>query len=254
MKINKVRLGVNIDHVATLRQARGEKYPCLKRATTDAIKAGAEQITIHLREDRRHIQDQDVFDVREVCSEKNTLLNLELACNDPSVLQTAINAGPDWVCIVPEKREEVTTEGGLNLLDEKTFIGVHNTSEQLRAKISNIKISLFLEADLNLVPKIIELRPDAVEVHTGKFAKLFLEKKSVVEELERFKAFSEELKKNNIKVHAGHGLTLEMIPQILEDKLFEELNIGHWIISESVFLGLENVVSEINSCIKKGIL
>ncbi|MFN8369637.1 MAG: pyridoxine 5'-phosphate synthase [Bacteriovoracaceae bacterium] len=243
------RLGVNIDHVATVRQARGENYPLITRAAIDAIKAGADQITVHLREDRRHIQDFDVFDVRKITKEMNRLLNFEMAASD-EMAQIALKIVPDWICIVPEKREEKTTEGGLNLKNENTFKQVEKICRLIKEKNSKIYISLFLEADLISLEKAKMLKADAVEVHTGAYAKAFLEKKnydSYVKAFEDAKAF---LEKHKIACHAGHGLTLDSVKPLVKLNLFSEYNIGHWIISEAIFQGLTPVISELKKVLK----
>ncbi len=245
------RLGVNIDHVTTLRQARGEDYPCIKRALKQCLENGADQITIHLREDRRHIQDADCPIVRNITSDYNKLFNLELA-TAKDVIDTAIHCSPDWVCIVPEKREEKTTEGGLNLQDESVFKKIAQTVETLRSNISGVKVSLFLEANLKTMEIAKKLSPEAVEIHTGEYAKSFLAKSDKVESyLKDFMIVQQYLVENKIHCHAGHGITREMLPQLLSMNIFEEYNIGHWIISESIFNGLGPVVKDLSEIIKK---
>ena len=238
------RLGVNIDHVATLREARGESYPSLENAAEICLNAGADQITIHLREDRRHIQDKDVPVIRRVTKEKGKLMNLELGC-DPGIIEVALLNKPDWVCLVPEKREEQTTEGGLNLIDDFHFQKIKESCMRLKDSIPNLKISLFVESDIPTLEKVSELGVglvDAVEIHTGDYAIQCIAQKNVdrfFKEFERAKKFVEE---RGIACHAGHGLTEESVAPLIKKGLFEEYNIGHWIISESVFLGLEKVV------------
>ncbi len=244
-----VRLGVNIDHVATVRQARGESYPLITRATIDAIKGGADQITIHLREDRRHIQDFDVYDVRKITQEMNTLLNLEMAAT-LEMAEIAVRVNPEWVCIVPEKREERTTEGGLNLKSEATYQQVEKVCKLLREKNSKIKISLFLESDLVSLEKAKNLKVDAVEIHTGAYAKAYLENKNCEHFLKEFSAANAFLLRNKISCHAGHGLTMESVKPLVQAKLFLEYNIGHWIISEAIFSGLSVVVSDLKKVLK----
>jgi len=245
------RLGVNVDHVTTLRQARGEDYPCIKRALKECLENGADQITIHLREDRRHIQDEDCPIVRNITKDYNKLFNLELA-TAKDVINTAIHCSPDWVCIVPEKREERTTEGGLNLKDKSAFQSTAKTIDILRSNIKDVKISLFLEANLETNKLAQQLGPEAIEIHTGEFAKQFLSGSDKIRNsIEEFITVQKYLVDNNIHCHAGHGLTQEMLPSLLELKIFEEYNIGHWIISESIFRGLATVVKDLSEIIKK---
>lgn len=239
--MNKIRLGVNIDHVATLREARGEYYPEIERAAKTVMECGAEQITIHLREDRRHIRDHDLPVVRKVTTEYGKLFNLEMGAN-PEIIKIAIKNRPDWVCLVPENREEVTTEGGLNLMNSDVFDRVSTCCSELKLALPELKISLFLESNIGVLEKAKELQVDAVEIHTGEYAKLFLEKQDYQSSLNDFLKGITFLKEAGIHAHAGHGLTLESVLPLLEQNLFEEYNIGHWIIAESVFEGLDSVV------------
>ena len=238
------RLGVNIDHVATLREARGEAYPSLKNAAEICLDSGADQITIHLREDRRHIQDADVPIIRRVTKEKGKLMNLEMGC-DPGILEVALIHKPDWVCLVPEKREEQTTEGGLNLLDPNHFEKIKTACIRLKDSIPNLKISLFVESDIPTLEKVDELGRDlidAVEIHTGDYAIHYLASKNIETFFQDFKRAKKFVEDRGIACHAGHGLTSDSVKPLVKQGLFEEYNIGHWIISESVFLGLEEVV------------
>lgn len=245
------RLGVNIDHVATLRQARGEFYPLLTDAADLCLSKGCDQITIHLREDRRHIQDQDVFDIKKITDKYARPLNLEMGCAQ-DIIEIAKKVSPSWICLVPEKREEKTTEGGLDLSNETQFKKIKETCESLKSGITDLKISLFLEASMPILEKAVSLGSltDAVEIHTGDYAKFFLEKKPYSDHLSQFEAAYHFLKQNNVAVHAGHGLTDQSLSPLLDQGLFEEYNIGHWIISQSVFDGLGNVVERMISQIK----
>lgn len=238
------RLGVNIDHVATLRQARGEHYPSITEAARVSLEAGADQITIHLREDRRHIQDPDVNAVKLVTQRYGKPLNLELGV-DPGIIEIAIDAKPDWICVVPEKREERTTEGGLNLLDQENFTKVKEACERFKSQIPGVKISLFVEAHRETLEKCVDLDIDAVEIHTGDYAQAFLQDNPIDEYLERFKSEKEFIESKNIGYHAGHGLTDESLAPLALAKLFAEYNIGHWIICDAVFSGLESSVKKL---------
>jgi pyridoxine 5-phosphate synthase len=244
------RLGVNIDHVATLRQQRGEPYPDVPRAAEIALATGAQQITIHLREDRRHIQDQDVPQVHAVCKHQGWPLNLEMGCTDEMV-NIAIIERPEWICLVPEKREERTTEGGLDVMDPKNYEKVKRTCEALKAGLPSVKISLFVEADDEVLKRCLTLKADAVEIHTGEYAKDYLYKKDLSMHLARYRSGSHIIKAAGWGYHAGHGLTLDSLGPLLKEGEFEEYNIGHWIISEAVFIGLGHVVKEMQSLIQK---
>jgi pyridoxine 5-phosphate synthase len=240
----KVRLGVNIDHVATLRQARGEQYPSVADAAKVVLDAGADQITIHLREDRRHIQDFDVTTVKAVTQNYGKPLNLEIGAN-PEIIDIAIDVNPEWICIVPEKREERTTEGGLNLKDEKTFDKINETCLKFRTKIPDAKISLFVEANMETMQMCQQLGADAVEIHTGDYAHAFNNDENIDSYLEQFKVAKEYCDAQKIGFHAGHGLTDENLKPLVREDLFVEYNIGHWIIADAVFSGLDNSVKKL---------
>lgn len=244
------RLGVNIDHVATLRQQRGEFYPETERAAEVALATGAHQITIHLREDRRHIQDRDVPVVHDACRKMGLPLNFEMGCSD-EMIQIAIKEKPEWVCLVPEKREERTTEGGLDVIDPKNFERVKKACEAIKAGSPQTKISLFVESDDAVLKKCLTLKADAVEIHTGEYAKDFLGKKDLTHHFRSYKHGHKIIKDAGWGYHAGHGLTLDSLEPLLEQGLFEEYNIGHWIISEAVFIGLGHVVKEMLTLINK---
>lgn len=244
------RLGVNIDHVATLRQQRGEFYPEVSRAADVSLATGADQITIHLREDRRHIQDRDVPEVHTVCKKHGKALNLEMGATDEMV-KIAINQKPEWVCLVPEKRQERTTEGGLDILSGENFERLKKACEEIKSGSPKTKISLFVEADEEVLKRCLLLKADAVEIHTGEYAKDFLNKKSLAPHLSKYKKGSLIIKKAGWGYHAGHGLTYESLLPLLEEGDFEEYNIGHWIIAESVFIGLGHVIKEMLVLINK---
>ena len=247
---NKIRLGVNIDHVATLRQARGESYPSIVEAADCALSAGADQITIHLREDRRHIQDTDVPAVKMVTERYGRPLNLEIGAND-EIVQVAIEVKPEWVCLVPEKREEKTNEGGLDLLDEVNFKKISGVCDLLKKEIPSVKISLFVEASEQILNRCTQMNIDAVEIHTGDYAKAILEENPIRNYLEKFKHGKEIITKANMGYHAGHGLTDESLIPLVEQGLFAEYNIGHWIICDAVFNGLSNSIKKLTNILNK---
>ena len=240
------RLGVNIDHVATLRQARGEEYPSIVDAAQASLLNGADQITIHLREDRRHIQDYDVEAVKLVTKRFGKPLNLEMGVN-PEIVEIAIASAPEWICLVPEKREEKTTEGGLDLLDDHNFIRIEEAVKKLKGSLKDVKISLFLEAKIEILVRAKELPIDAVEIHTGEFAKIFANGDDISKYIEQYKSAKEFLNNHKIAAHAGHGLTDESVIPLLEAKIFEEYNIGHWIICHALFNGLSNTIKNLKT-------
>ena len=245
-----IRLGVNIDHVATLRQARGEDYPSVVDAASVCLQNGADQITIHLREDRRHIQDTDVGAVALVTKKYGKPLNLEMGCH-PEIIDIAIASNPDWICLVPEKREERTTEGGLDLIDKNNFLRVKEACEKLRAGLPNVKISLFLEASIPTLEKAIELEADAVEIHTGDYAQAFLQGEPVDKFLSEYRRAHALLIQAKVGCHAGHGLTQESIQPLLASGIFAEYNVGHWIVCQALFDGLGKVVSTMKQSCEK---
>lgn len=236
--------------MATLRQARGETYPSIADAARVSLEAGADQITIHLREDRRHIQDTDVPVVKLVTERFGKPLNLELGVAD-EIIQLACVCKPDWICIVPEKREERTTEGGLNVTDPKNFDKVFAACEKFKKEIPNVKISLFVEADMKTLAACVKMPIDAVEIHTGDYARAFLQGEDFSSYLQKFQSAKDYIQDHAIGYHAGHGLTDESLRPLVEKNLFEEYNIGHWIISESIFCGLEKSVIKLINVIKE---
>ena len=250
--MSRPRLGVNIDHIATLRQARGETYPSLVHGAGLCLENGADQITIHLREDRRHIQDTDIEAIHLVTKRFGKPINLEMGTNK-EILDIAIAANPDWVCLVPENRLERTTEGGLNLLDDEVFKKVQQVSEVLRKHSSKTKVSLFLESDSRVISKALLLKDlvDAVEIHTGHFARDHFNGNQTEKYLDEYKKAHALLLGSNLGTHAGHGLTLESVRPLLELGIFIEFNIGHWIICQSIFEGLGPVVSQFNTLFKQ---
>ena len=244
MSLNNPRLGINIDHVATLRQQRDEDYPSVVNAAEICLSNGADQITIHLREDRRHIQDADVQAVSQITKKFSKPLNFEIGCN-ADIINIAIKTAPEWICLVPENREEKTTEGGLNLLNETIFNRVKETCLKLKEKIPSTKISLFLESNSEILSKASMLEIDAVEIHTGDFARCFHLGEDFNGFIDSFESSLVYLKSKNIACHAGHGLTISSVKPLVKKNLFEEYNIGHWVIADAIFTGLNNTVSEL---------
>jgi len=240
--MNKVKLGVNIDHIATIRNARGENYPDPLKAAIVAEKSGADSITIHLREDRRHIRDQDL---KKIKKKLRIPLNLEIAPTK-EMLKIAIKYKPDYVCIVPEKRTEVTTEGGLNLKNKKGYLKKMIND----LKKNQIKVSLFIEPKKNDIKISKELGADSVELHTGKFCNIFNAKKNIKKEFNRLKESALYGKEIDIKVNAGHGLTYHSAKIVSKIKYISEFNIGHFIVAESVFVGLKNSIRKFLTIIK----
>ncbi len=237
------KLGVNIDHVATVRQARRANEPDPVWAATMAELGGADQITIHLREDRRHIQDRDVFLLKETVKVK---LNLECAL-EPSMLAVACKVKPDQVCLVPEKREEVTTEGGLDVVSHAKQ--VQAAIEQLRAE--GIFVSLFIDPQENQIAMATQLGADAVELHTGCYANAKIGEQQAAE-LKQLQWASEQVVQAGLHLHAGHGLTYSNVLPVARIAQMEELNIGHSIIARSIFVGLTAAVREMKNLCEDG--
>ena len=237
------RLGVNIDHVATIRNARGENYPDPLRAAMLAQKSGANSITIHLREDRRHIRD---YDLKNIKKELKIPLNLEMAPTS-EMLKIAIKHKPNYVCIVPEKRTEITTEGGLNL--EKNKLLLKRTIEKL--KKNKIRVTLFIEPKISDVILSKILGANCVELHTGEFCNLFNSKKKTNTALSKLRRSSIYAKNIGLDVHAGHGLTYETAHLVSKIKYISEFNIGHFIIAESLFVSLKKSIKKFKKIINK---
>ena len=232
--MKKKNLGINIDHIATLRNARGENYPNPLKAALLAQKYGVDSITIHLREDRRHIRD---IDLKNIKAKLKIPLNLEIAPTK-EMLTIALKYKPNYVCIVPEKREELTTEGGLNL--SKKNILLKKMVQEFKKQ--NIRVSLFIEPKISDIKKSKEINVDCVELHTGKYCRLFNMNKKTDNEFNKIKNAAIFAEKMKLEVHAGHGLTYKTTNKISKIKSISEFNIGHFIISESVFLGLKKTI------------
>ena len=241
--MNKIRLGVNIDHVATVRNARGEKYPSPLRAAVLAQKAGADSITIHLREDRRHINDKDLSLIN---SKLKIPYNLEIAATK-EMLKIALKHKPPFICIVPEKRKEITTEGGLNLDYKKKFL------QQIISKLKKNKsrVSLFIEPNSNDIKKAKSLNVQCIEIHTGRFCNLVNENKNYKNELNRIKKAIILGNKMGLEVHAGHGLTYKSAKILSKIKGIKEFNIGHFLIGDAIFIGLSNCIKKFKRIIRK---
>ena len=233
MNRTPLKLGVNIDHVATLRQARGADYPDVVRAAALAERAGAHGITVHLREDRRHIQDADVYALRR---HVRTLLNLEMALA-PEILAIALEVKPDEVCLVPEKREELTTEGGLDAHGERGAL-----APALRAlQEAGIRASLFLDPDPVQIQAAGALGAPCVELHTGPYCNAPDPERQAAE-LERLAQAARQAHGLGIQVNAGHGLTLDNVEGLFAVPYLDTLNIGHSIVAHAVFTGLAHAV------------
>ncbi len=233
----RILLGVNIDHIATLRQARGISYPDPVQAALLAEEAGADGITLHLREDRRHIQDRDVMMIRQVLQ---TRMNLEMAVTD-EMINIALKVCPEFVCLVPEKREELTTEGGLDVAG--SFDGVADACRRLAAE--NIEVSLFIDPEPDQIDVAAKAGAPVIELHTGAYAEASgSEQKAELDRLN--KAVKYALGKGLI-VNAGHGLNYQNVEPVAAISGLTELNIGHSIISRAMFTGLKSAVAEMKA-------
>ena len=240
--MKRIRLGVNIDHVATVRNARGEKYPSPLRAAILAEKCWADSVTIHLREDRRHINDSDL---RLIISKLKIPLNLEIAATN-EMLRIALKHKPPFACIVPEKRKEITTEGGLNLDVKTKFLKIII----LKLKKQKIRVSLFIEPTKSDIQKAKLLDADCVEIHTGRFCNLVNSNVSYNRELLRIKKAVVLANKIGLEVHAGHGLTYKSAKILSKIKGIKEFNIGHFLVGESIFVGLPKCIKNFKKNIK----
>ncbi len=232
---NPITLGVNIDHVATLRQARGTRYPDPVYAAQIAEHAGADSITLHLREDRRHIQERDVLLVKQVV---NTKLNLEIAVT-AEMLDFACELAPEDVCLVPEKREELTTEGGLDVVGH--FEQVRGACARLAA--AGTRVSPFIDASREQIDAVVECGAPCIEIHTGHYADAHIDERAgYLEQINRAVEYAHE---KGLQVNAGHGLNRHNVAPIALNPLISELNIGHGIIADAVFMGLADAIREI---------
>ena len=236
------RLGVNIDHVATIRNARGGLHPNPLNVAKKAINFGADSITIHLREDRRHIKDVDLKNL----SKTKIPLNLEIACNY-KMMKIALKNNPKFVCLVPERRKELTTEGGLNV------VKYYKKIKFIVSKLNNKKIrtSLFINPKIKDVIYSKRINANCVEIHTGKISNLIKKKKNYSKELKVIKKCAVFANSLGVEVHAGHGIDYKTIKILAKINEIKEFNIGHFIIGEAISIGLKNVIKKINKSIKK---
>ena len=230
-----LKLGINIDHVATLRQARGTKYPSVVEAALRAEQAGADSITLHLREDRRHMQDEDIFAIRPLLQTK---MNLELAATD-EMIAIASRVKPQDVCIVPERREERTTEGGLNL--KESYDHLYRATQNLTEQGS--RVSLFIAPDLKDIDLAKKMGAPVIEIHTGSYADAE-DEVTKQKEFKRVKAAAEHALSLGLVVNAGHGLHYHNVNLIAAIPGIEELNIGHAIVAHALFVGWDNAIRE----------
>ena len=236
------RLGVNIDHVATIRNARGGIHPNPLNIAKQAINFGADSITIHLREDRRHIKDNDL----KKLSKTKIPLNLEIACNY-KMMKIALKNNPKFVCLVPEKRKELTTEGGLNV------VKYYRKLKFIVSKLNNKKIrtSLFINPTIKDIIYSKKINTNCIEIHTGKISNLIKMKKNYSKELKIIKKCAIYANTLGIEVHAGHGMDYKTTKVLSKINEIKEFNIGHYIIGEAISIGLKNVIKRINKFIKK---
>ena len=240
--MKRIRLGVNIDHVATVRNARGENYPSPLKAALLAETNGADSVTIHLREDRRHINEHDL---RKIIKKLKIPLNLEIAATK-EMLKIALRSKPPFICIVPEKRKEITTEGGLNLNYNTAFL----KKLIIKLKKKKLRISLFIEPSLKDIQKAKKLNVDCVEIHTGKFCNLINQKKNYKNELKKIEKVVQIGNLLGIEVHAGHGLTYTSAKILSKINGISEFNIGHFLIGESIFIGISKTIKKFKKILK----
>jgi len=230
------RLGINIDHVATIRNARGSTHPDPLTIGKYVMNCGANSITIHLREDRRHIND---LDVKKLCKNKKIPINLEISLND-QILKIALKNKPNFVCFVPENRKEITTEGGLNLLKNKKKINKFI----YKFKKKRIRTSLFINPNFKDIKLAKELGADCIEIHTGRLSDYVKQNKNYSIELEKIKRCCKYANSLNLEIHAGHGLDYKTTKLLSKISFIKEFNIGHFIIGESIIFGLKNIIKK----------
>ncbi|MCH9770569.1 MAG: pyridoxine 5'-phosphate synthase [Gammaproteobacteria bacterium] len=236
--MNSIKLGVNIDHIATLREARGTDYPSPIEGALIAVEAGADGITLHLREDRRHIQDQDVFTLK---AELAVPMNLEMATTKEMVT-IAAQLKPAHCCLVPEKREELTTEGGLNVVDQLD----HMQTVCSKLADAGIEVSLFIDPEQSQIDAAKACGAPTIELHTGEYANAKTPEQQTAE-LARIQSAADYAAELGLIVNAGHGLTVDNVANIAAISVMNELNIGHSIIARAVFIGLREAIAEIKT-------
>jgi pyridoxine 5-phosphate synthase len=236
--VKGLRLGVNIDHVATIRNARGEAYPDPARAAEVAIAAGADGITAHLREDRRHISDADIETLAQLCRKRGRPLNFEMAAT-AEMEEIALRSRPHAACLVPERREEVTTEGGLDV------VGQHNSIAPAvaRLKAGAIRVSLFIEADPRQIEAAAAVGAQVIELHVGAYCNAVRDRNPDADALyARLRVGAAQAAALGLEVHAGHGIDYETVPAVAAIPELAELNIGHFLIGEAIFTGLDPAI------------
>ena len=236
------RLGVNIDHVATIRNARGESHPKPLKAAFYSMACGANSITIHLREDRRHIKDKDAF---EICSKRRIPVNLEISTNN-EIVKKALKIKPNFICLVPEKRKEITTEGGLNLNKNKqklkNYLNILNKNK--------IRTSLFINSNLSDIKIAKSLGTKCIEIHTGKISNKIKKGINYGSELIKIKKSIKLAKLLDLEVHAGHGMDFKTAKILSKLDNIDEFNIGHFIVGESIFWGFKNTITKFKNILK----
>ncbi|HVZ29171.1 MAG TPA: pyridoxine 5'-phosphate synthase [Asticcacaulis sp.] len=245
-----IRLGLNIDHVATVRNARGGDAPDPVRAADLALKAGADGITAHLREDRRHILDKDVHAIKAMCDRHNRPLNFEMAVTEEMVA-IALELKPHAACLVPERREERTTEGGLDVVGQHNWVG----KAVSRLTEANIRASLFIASDPAQIQAAASVKAPVIEFHTGALCDAFREGEQAAfdRELQRLKVAVAQAHNLGIEVHAGHGIDYDTVPFIAAIPHVRELNIGHFLIGEAIFVGLESAVHRMRALMDEAV-
>jgi len=234
--VMNVKLGINIDHAATLRNARSENDPSLLEVAFATQKGGADSLTMHLREDRRHIRDQDIFLVKEHCK---IPVNLEMAAT-PEMLEIALRLAPKSVCLVPEKRSEITTEGGLDI--QGAFLTIKPIVEKLVE--NKIDVFMFVEPDCDAIQRSQDCGATGVEVHTGAYARASNNSSARKQQLERIYLSAEFCDKKKVEFHAGHGLNYNNVQDLLGISNLVEVNIGHAILARAILAGMENAVQD----------
>ena len=249
---NPLRLGVNLDHVATLRNARGENHPALRRAVEVALKAGVDGVTLHLREDRRHIVDADIEELAPLLAEAVTPLNLEIAATE-EMLGLARAVRPPWVCLVPEKRAELTTEGGLDLQNaQESFLATCCAS----LAEAGVQVSLFVDPSLPALEAAAELKVPAVEVHTGPWCNAVrlcgLDSAEAQAKWQEIVIAGAACDKLGLGFHAGHGLRYDTAQKIAGLANLREVNIGQFIVGEAVFVGLDTAIAQMREALNRG--